>query len=94
MRTVTTAGDAGAQAGMATHLYLATRSMADEYFYNADGEMLFVPQQGELRLWTEFGIIDVAPGEVAVIPRGVKLRVELPAADRRAAISARTTAAP
>ncbi len=37
-------------------------------FYNADGEMLFVPQQGALRLWTEFGIIDVAPGEVAVIP--------------------------
>ena len=81
VRTVTTAGDAGAQAGMAAHLYLATRSMADEYFYNADGEMLFVPQQGELRLWTEFGVIDVAPGEVAVIPRGVKLRVELPAGE-------------
>ena len=81
MRTVTTAGDAGSQAGMAAHLYLATRSMADEYFYNADGEMLLVPQQGELRLWTEFGVIDVAPGEVAVIPRGVKLRVELPAGE-------------
>ena len=51
--------------------------MADEYFYNADGELLFVPQQGGLRLWTEFGIIDIAPGEIAVIPRGVKLRVEL-----------------
>ena len=66
---------------MAAHLFLATRSMADEYFYNADGEMLLVPQQGELRLWTEFGVIDVAPGEVAVIPRGVKLRVELPAGE-------------
>ena len=52
--------------------------MSDEYFYNADGEMLFVPQQGELRLWTEFGIIDIEPGEIAVIPRGVKIRVELP----------------
>ena len=51
---------------------------SDEYFYNADGEMLFVPQQGELRLWTEFGIIDIEPGEIAVIPRGVKIRVELP----------------
>ena len=77
VRTITTAGDAGAQAGMGAHVYLVTRSMEDEYFYNADGEMLFVPQQGELRLWTEFGIIDVEPGEVAVIPRGVKLRVEL-----------------
>src|SRR5215217_3658506 len=77
IRTITTAGDAGSQAGMGAHVYLITRSMADEYFYNADGEMLFVPQQGSLRLWTEFGIIDIEPGEIAVIPRGVKIRVEL-----------------
>ena len=77
VRAMTTAGDAGTQAGMGAHLYLITRSMQDEYFYNADAEMLFVPQQGELRLWTEFGIIDVEPGEIAVIPRGVKIRVEL-----------------
>ena len=77
VRTITTAGDAGRQAGMAAHLYLVTRSMVDDYFYNADGEMMFVPQQGRLRLWTEFGIIDIEPGEIAVIPRGVKLRVEL-----------------
>lgn len=77
IHTVTTAGDVAAQSGMGSHIYLVTRSMRDEYFYNADGEMLFVPQQGELRLWTEFGIIDIEPGEIAVIPRGVKLRVEL-----------------
>ena len=77
IRTMTTAGDAGTQAGMGAHLYFVTRSMTDEYFYNADGEMLLVPQQGSLRLWTEFGIIDIEPGEIAVIPRGVKMRVEL-----------------
>jgi homogentisate 1,2-dioxygenase len=77
VRTITTAGDAGTQAGMGAHIYLVTRSMEDEYLYNTDGEMLFVPQQGELRLWTEFGIIDIGPGEIAVIPRGVKMRVEL-----------------
>ncbi|CAM5762478.1 homogentisate 1,2-dioxygenase [Bosea minatitlanensis] len=77
VRTITTAGDGGAQAGMGAHVYLITRSMEHEYFYNADGEMLFVPQQGDLRLWTEFGIIDIEPGEIAVIPRGVKLRIEL-----------------
>jgi homogentisate 1,2-dioxygenase len=77
IRTITTAGDAGAMAGMGSHIYLATRSMCDEYFYNADAEMLFVPELGALRLWTEFGIIDIEPGEIAVIPRGVKLRVEL-----------------
>src|SRR3954452_17098923 len=78
MHTITTAGDAGSQAGMAAHVYLATRSMTDEYFYNADGEMLVVPQQGRLRFRTEFGIIEVEPGEIAMIPRGVKIHVELP----------------
>ncbi len=78
VHTITTAGDAGAQAGMGAHVFLATRSMRDEYFYNADAEMLVVPQEGRLRIWTEFGIIDAEPGEVATIPRGVKIRVELP----------------
>ncbi len=78
VRTITTAGDAEAQSGMAAHVYLVTASMVDDYFYNADGELLFVPQSGRLRLWTEFGIIDIEPGEIAVIPRGVKFRVELP----------------
>ncbi|PRH84464.1 homogentisate 1,2-dioxygenase [Labrys okinawensis] len=77
VRTLTTAGDATTHAGMGAHVYLITRSMVDEYFYDADGELLFVPQQGSLRLWTEFGIIDIEPGEIAVIPRGVKIRVEL-----------------
>jgi homogentisate 1,2-dioxygenase len=77
IRTITTAGDSGSQAGIAAHVYLITRSMKDEYFYNADGEMLFVPQEGRLRIATEFGVIDVEPREIAVIPRGVKIRVEL-----------------
>src|SRR5271168_3532026 len=77
VRTITTAGSAESQAGMAAHVYLVNSSMVDEYFYNADGELLFVPQQGALRLCTEFGIINVAPGEIAVVPRGVKLRMEL-----------------
>jgi homogentisate 1,2-dioxygenase len=38
---------------------------------------MFVPQQGDLRFVTEFGVIDIEPGEIAVIPRGVKFRVEL-----------------
>jgi len=83
IRTMTTAGDAGSQAGMGAHLYFITRSMQDEYFYNADSEMLIVPQEGDLRLWTEFGIIDIEPGEIAVIPRGVKMRVELPSGSAR-----------
>jgi homogentisate 1,2-dioxygenase len=78
LRTVTVAGDVDTHTGMANHLFFFTRSMRDEYFYNADGEMLFVPQQGSVRFWTEFGIIDVEPGEIAIVPRGVKMRVEVP----------------
>src|SRR4029079_452537 len=78
VQTMTTAGDANAQAGMAAHMYLITKSMVDQHFYNADGEMMFVAQSGNLRLVTEFGRIDIEPGEIAVIPRGVKFRVEIP----------------
>ena len=77
VRTITTAGDVSTHTGMGAHVYLITRSMKDEYFYDADGELLFVPQQSKLRLCTEFGVILIEPGEIAVIPRGVKLRVEL-----------------
>lgn len=75
--TVTTAGDVEAQSGMAAHLLFVTKSMTNEYFCNADGEFLVVAQQGGLRFCTEFGVIDISPGEICVIPRGVIFRVEL-----------------
>lgn len=64
-------------AGVGIHVYLANQSMKDRAFFNADGEMLFVLQQGRLRFVTEMGIIEAAPGEIVVIPRGVYFRVEL-----------------
>lgn len=75
--TMTTAGDAGSMGGMGAHMYFITASMVDAYFYNADGEMLIIPQLGSLRIFTEFGTIDAEPCEIVVIPRGVKIRVEL-----------------
>lgn len=77
IRTIATGGDVLTQTGFAIHTYAVTESMADTYFYNADGEMLIVPEIGALRFFTEFGIIDIAPGEIAVMPRGVKFRVDL-----------------
>ncbi len=77
VRTMTTAGDVNTQAGMATHVYLINASMEDEYFYNADGEMLFVPELGGIMIYTELGKMDVTPGEVAIVPRGMKFKVEL-----------------
>jgi len=70
-------GDVGTNAGIAIHLYAANRSMTGRVFYNADGELLIVPQEGALRLATELGLIDLKPGEIAVIPRGIRFRVEL-----------------
>jgi homogentisate 1,2-dioxygenase len=75
--TVTTAGDVDTQVGMAAHLLFVTRSMTNEYFFNADGELLIVAQENRLRFWTEFGVIEIEPGEICIIPRGVIFRTEL-----------------
>jgi len=77
MRTMTTAGDVNTQTGMASHVYLVTASMEDEYFYSADSELLVVPQAGRLRFCTELGIIEIGPQEIAIMPRGLVYRVEL-----------------
>ena len=70
-------GDPHGQSGAAVHLYAANRSMTARAFYNADGEMLIVPQQGRQRFVTELGVIEAEPQEIVVIPRGVRFRVEL-----------------
>ena len=75
--TITTAGDAGSQTGMAAHVLLVNTSMTNAYFFDADGELLIVPQDRKLRFVTEFGIMDVAPTEICVIPRGVIFKVEI-----------------
>lgn len=63
--------------GVAIHVYAANRSMENRFFYDADGELLIVPQSGTLLLRTEFGHLLVKPGEICVIPRGVKFQVKL-----------------
>ena len=70
---VTVAGNAGC----AIHLYVANRSMEGRFFYDADGELLIVPQDGALRVATELGTLDVEPQEIVVVPRGCRFRVEL-----------------
>ena len=77
---VTMGGNGGpdGQSGCGIHIYAANRSMTDRFFSNADGELLIVPQQGRVRLATEMGLIDAEPQEIAVVPRGVRFRVELP----------------
>lgn len=60
-----------------TYIYHCNTSMKNRYFGNNDGEMLFVPYHGEIILFTELGKLNISPGMIAVIPRGVKFRVEL-----------------
>jgi len=71
-------GDPGEAVGLGIHLFAANRSMQHRVFANSDGEMLVVPQHGRMRITTEMGILDVEPLQIALIPRGVRFRVELP----------------
>ena len=76
-------GDPANHDGVGIHIYTATTSMQDRFFYNADGEMLVLPQEGNLRFVTECGVLEVRPGELIVIPRGIKFRVQLLAGKAR-----------
>jgi homogentisate 1,2-dioxygenase len=76
-------GSSDAHVGCGIHWYLANRSMRDRFFYDADGELLIVPQLGRLRVATELGVLEAAPQEVLLIPRGLRFRVELPDGEAR-----------
>ena len=76
-------GSAASNSGIGIHMYAANASMQGRYFYNADAELLIVPQQGRLRLLTELGVVEIEPQEIAVLPRGVRMRVELLDSDAR-----------
>jgi homogentisate 1,2-dioxygenase len=76
--TVAGNGDVRTRDGMAVHVYAANTDMRDRYFVNADGELLFVPELNPVVLHTELGPLRVSPGEIALVPRGIRFRVELP----------------
>lgn len=78
LTTVGGAGSAATRRGWAAHLYTANQSMEDRAFYNADGDLLLVPQHGRLTVQTEMGLLELPPGHVAVVPRGLRFSVLLP----------------
>jgi len=75
--TIAGSGGAAMQAGCAMHVYACNRSMQGRFFYDADAELVIVPQQGRLKIATELGVLEIEPQQVALIPRGVRFRVEL-----------------
>ncbi|MEX0346966.1 MAG: homogentisate 1,2-dioxygenase [Rhizobiaceae bacterium] len=77
IRTMTTAGDVMTQVGMAAHVYVINEDMVDDYFFNADGELLIMPQEGSIRVKTEMGVMEMEPAEICIIPRGMLFKVEM-----------------
>ncbi len=75
LRTIAVNGDADAQTGMAAHVYFANRSMERRAFVDVDGELLLVPQEGALSIVTELGRLEIAPGEIALLPRGLAFKI-------------------
>lgn len=81
--TIAGNGDLFSQTGIAVHIYACNKDMKDRFFYNADGELLVVAEKNRVRFLTELGIIEIKSGEIAVLPRGLKFRVELPEGEAR-----------
>lgn len=75
--TIAGNGDPFSQSGIAIHIYACNRGMGERYFYNADGEMMIVPEMGRLGILTELGAVQIGPGEIAVLPRGIRFKIEL-----------------
>ena len=76
--TIAGNGGSAGQVGVGIHVYVANRPMQGRFFYNADAELLIVPQHGRLRIATELGVLEIEPQEIALIPRGIRFRVDLP----------------
>ena len=81
--TLAISGDAALHTGCTAYVYACNESMLNKFFYDADGELLIVPQLGTLRIRTELGTLEIQPGEICVLPRGLKFAVDLADAEAR-----------
>ena len=77
LMTIAVSGKVGLQTGCSVYMYACNESMSNKFFYDADGELLIVPQLGKLRIRTELGTLEIQPGEICVLPRGLKFTVDL-----------------
>ena len=77
LMTIAVSGKVALQTGCSVYMYACNESMSNKFFYDADGELLIVPQLGKLRIRTELGTLEIQPGEICVLPRGLKFTVDL-----------------
>jgi homogentisate 1,2-dioxygenase len=75
--TLCGAGSARSRRGYAFHRYSANRSMESRAFYNADGDLIVMPERGALTVATELGVLEVRPGQLLLLPRGIVFSVLL-----------------
>lgn len=75
LRTVCGNGSSHEQKGIHIHLYSFNKGMENRYMMNADGDFVFVPQMGSIQVKTELGFIEAEPGEIVLVPRGMKFQI-------------------
>eukprot|EP00808_Paulinella_micropora_P031454 g62298.t1 len=78
LSTLGGAGSASSKSGFAVHVYTCNADMKDKAIVNSDGDFLLVPQLGRLLVQTEFGLLEVPPGFICVVQRGIAFSVTLP----------------
>mmetsp|Transcript_28686 Transcript_28686/g.63231 ORF Transcript_28686/g.63231 Transcript_28686/m.63231 type:complete len:460 (+) Transcript_28686:47-1426(+) len=71
-------GHAAANDGAAAGVYAFDASMGERrrVMRNQDGDMIVMPQEGTIRVRTEFGDLEVEQQEFALVPRGVVFQVD------------------
>jgi homogentisate 1,2-dioxygenase len=76
IRTICGAGDPLGRNGIAVYVYSFNTPMGNRCMYNSDGDFLIVPQEGTLKVRTEYGRMEVERNEICVIQQGMKFHVE------------------
>lgn len=77
-------GDPTTKTGLGLWIWSVSRDMRPHTaFSSIDGDLLIISQAGTLDIQTELGKLLVRQNEVAVIPRGLRYRVTLPAGPAR-----------
>lgn len=77
LNTIAGAGDAKVRNGLAIYTYGCELSMTNKCVYNADGDLLIVPQKGTLYITSELGRMKVCPLEICLIPQGIKFSIDV-----------------
>lgn len=77
LQTLGGSGDPNLREGVALYIYAFNKNMDGKAYCNTDGDFLIVAQLGNLDIQTEMGKLFLQPGEICVIQRGIRFRIDL-----------------